>query len=116
MWFKHRAWMPIAWGLSFGNLAAVWFAAEPAEPWHATAHAFLAVLFAVGAQRLMSRQAPAMGQNRLDELQQTVDVIALEVERISEGQRYVTKALDEKLRPSIEPREGHPGAMSRIEP
>ena len=30
MWFKHRAWIPVAWLLCFGNLAAVWFAARPA--------------------------------------------------------------------------------------
>jgi hypothetical protein len=35
---------------------AVWFAALPAEPWHATIHAALAVLFGVGAQRLALRR------------------------------------------------------------
>lgn len=34
---------------------------------------------------------------RFEQLQQSVDVIALEVERIAEGQRYVTKVLNEKL-------------------
>ena len=47
MWFKHRAWIPIAWLLSLANLGAVWFAALPGEPWHATTHALLAVLFAL---------------------------------------------------------------------
>src|SRR6266496_2110503 len=36
---------------------------------------------------------------RLEELQQSVEAMALEVERISEGQRFVTKLLSEK-RPS----------------
>jgi hypothetical protein len=36
---------------------------------------------------------------RLDQLQNAVDAIAVEVERISEGQRYVTKALGEGLQP-----------------
>jgi chaperonin cofactor prefoldin len=36
---------------------------------------------------------------RLDQLQNAVDAIAVEVERISEGQRYVTKALDEGFQP-----------------
>ncbi len=113
MWFKHRAWIPVAWLLSLGNLVAVWFAAQPAEPWHATVHSLLAVLFALGAARLMVRQGPATGQSRLDQLQQSVDVIALEVERISEGQRYVTKILDEQLRPSIDRGEAQPIAISR---
>lgn len=95
MWFKHRAWIPIAWLLSLVNVVATWFAAQPAEPWHATIHALLAVVFAVGAQRLSARQRPTTDQRRFDQLQQSVDVIALEVERISEGQRYVTKILNE---------------------
>src|ERR1051325_6833093 len=35
---------------------------------------------------------------RIDQLQQSVDAIAIEVERISEGQRFVTKLLNEKDR------------------
>ncbi len=88
MWFKHRAWIPIAWLLSLGNLIAVWFAARPAEPWHATVHALLAVLFGLGAQRLAarsgtgatpdkeideSRQALDAMQNRLGELEERLD-------------------------------------------
>jgi len=41
------------------NLAAVWFAARPAEAWHATLHAVLAVLFGLGAQRLAARRRAA---------------------------------------------------------
>lgn len=58
MWFKHRAWIPVAWLLCLGNLISVWFAARPAEPWHATVHALLAVLFGLGAQRLGLRKKP----------------------------------------------------------
>ena len=102
MWFKHRAWIPIAWLLSLLNVGAVWFAAQPAEPWHATVHALLAVLFAVGARHLMARQhAAPIEQSRVDRLQQGIDVIALEVERISEGQRFVTKLLAERMSPPI---------------
>lgn len=61
VWFRHRAWIPIAWLLSIVNLAAVWFAAQPAEPWHATTHALLAVLLALGAQRLQARQREPSG-------------------------------------------------------
>src|SRR5438552_10750879 len=99
--FKHRGWIPVAWLFSFGNLVAVWFAAQPAEPWHATTHALLAALFAVGAQRLSERQRLPTDLSRFDHLQQSVDAIALEIERISEGQRYVTKIVNEKLQPSI---------------
>jgi hypothetical protein len=114
MWFKHRAWMPIAWLLSLANLGAVWFAALPGEPWHATTHALLAVLFAVGAGHLMTRRlAPPIDESRVDRLQQGIDVIALEVERISEGQRYVTTILNEKLAPPIGPGEAQAMAVER---
>jgi hypothetical protein len=106
MWFKHRAWIPIAWLFSLLNLGAVWFAAQPGEPWHATIHALLAVLSAVGASHLMARTAPAAIESVGGErLQQSMDVIALEVERISEGQRFVTKLLTERLSPPIGARE-----------
>ena len=39
-------------------------------------------------------------QQRLDQLQQAVDTIAIEVERISEGQRFVTKLLSDQ-RPAL---------------
>ena len=105
MWFKHRAWIPIAWLLSLGNAGAVWFAAQPAEPWHATAHAVLAVLFGVGAQRLTARQRAqlhaeptVLGDDRVQRLEQAIDSIAIELERIGEGQRFVTKLLAERSR------------------
>ena len=56
MTFKPAIWHPIAVGLSVLNVIAVWFAAQPAEPWHATTHAALAVAFGLWAQRL--RQGP----------------------------------------------------------
>ena len=40
-------------------------------------------------------------QQRLDQLQQAVDTIAIEVERISEGQRFVTKMLSDGKSPAI---------------
>jgi hypothetical protein len=46
------------------------------------------------ARERFSRGTPA-DSARLDQLQNAVDAIAVEVERISEGQRYVTKALGE---------------------
>ena len=114
MWFKHRAWIPIAWLLSLSNLGAVWFAAQPGEPWHATTHALLAVLFAVGARQLMTRRVSSpIDESRADRLQQGIDVIALEVEKISEGQRYVTKILNEKLAASIGPGEAQAMAVER---
>jgi hypothetical protein len=50
--FKARIWYPISVVLSVVNVGAVWFAAQPGEPWHATVHAALAVGFGLWAQRL----------------------------------------------------------------
>ena len=102
MWFKHRAWIPIAWLLSLGNVVSIWFAAAPGEPWHATVHGALAVLLGVGAERLMARRrAPrggadvTVGDERMQRLETAIDAIAVELERIGEGQRFVTKVLAE---------------------
>jgi hypothetical protein len=56
MTFKPAIWQPIAVVLSIVNLAAAWFAAGQAEPWHATTHGALAVAFGLWAQHL--RQGP----------------------------------------------------------
>ena len=113
MRFKHRAWIPVAWLLSAGNLGAVWFAARPGEAWHASVHALLAVAFGIGAQRLQMRRrstaAPdvdmvarvkalesRMANPEQQQLAQSLDAIALEVERIGESQRYLTKVIVER--------------------
>ncbi|HEU4996897.1 MAG TPA: hypothetical protein VFT29_18900 [Gemmatimonadaceae bacterium] len=102
MWFKHRAWIPIAWLLSLANLGSVWFAARPAETWHATGHALLVVLFGLGAQHLMVRRRallraePVLEGDRTKHIEQAIDAIAIELERVGEGQRYVTRLLAER--------------------
>jgi chaperonin cofactor prefoldin len=50
---------------------------------------------------------------RLDQLQNSVDAIAIEVERISEGQRYVTKALNEGVQPAVGGRAGEEALVHR---
>jgi hypothetical protein len=50
---KTRFWNGVLVLLSAGNLVSVWFAAGPAEPWHATIHAGLALGFGLWAQRRM---------------------------------------------------------------
>jgi len=46
------------------------------------------------AQR--AAQRPQIDENRLRHLEQAVDAIAIEIERISEGQRFTTKLLSEQ--------------------
>jgi hypothetical protein len=64
------------------------------------AEAFAFVLLGVFFYRRVLRRARELfgggaDSRRLDQLQNSVDAIAVEIERISEGQRYVTKALHE---------------------
>lgn len=47
-------------------------------------------------------QIPAEMQAQMQHLRQSVDAIAIEVERISEGQRFATKLLAEK-KPEAQP-------------
>jgi hypothetical protein len=59
---------------------------------------------AIGAARMMWKRssrpvlppAAAESTQRIERIEQSVDAIAVEVERISEGQRFVTKLLSEK--------------------
>ena len=63
MTFKPAVWFPIALVLSLGNLVAVWFAAVPAEPLHATIHAALSLGSGLWAYRL--RQRLGAGERRV---------------------------------------------------
>ncbi|MDP1891407.1 MAG: hypothetical protein Q8K55_11005 [Gemmatimonadaceae bacterium] len=59
------------------------------------------------ARRLESRSATALPlrdvEDRLDRIERAVESIALEVERVSEGQRFVTKLLAEKATSQLPP-------------
>ena len=52
-----------------------------------------------------SSAAPSLQgvEDRLDRIERSVEAIALEVERVSEGQRFVTKLLAEKAPPPLPP-------------
>ena len=53
----------------------------------------------VGGFRLSKReprQSPPLEDERLQRLEQAVDAIALEIERIAEAQRFTTKLLSER--------------------
>ena len=83
--------------------------------------ALIGVLIHRRAWRRAEKQFATVGPgNRaeLQQLQQAVDVIAVEVERISEGQRYVSKLLNERLdQPAlVDARERVPAAHKDADP
>ena len=87
MTFKPAIWYPIATLLSVGNLAAVWFAAGPAEPLHATIHAALALAFGLWAQRLR------LGR-RGGELWAQIEPLELEVSQMRQQLSEAQERLD----------------------
>lgn len=62
---KNRFWTGLLAALSVLNLAAVWFAAGPTDPWHPTIHAILALAFGVWADRRMRPGDPGPAANAL---------------------------------------------------
>ena len=52
------------------------------------------------ALRDVQRAALGEGSSHLTRIEQSIDAIALEVERISEGQRYTTRLLSEQRDPA----------------
>lgn len=64
-----------------------------------------------------SGQAPIASPDRFDRLEQGIEAIAIEVERVSEGQRFVTKLLSESQTPvGVSHRIPQPVAVQSQEP
>jgi hypothetical protein len=100
MRFRHPAWIPLAWLGSVINLGAVWFAAAPAEPAHATLHAGLAVALALGARHLTTRRQATLPNADLqaaldanEQLQQTIDALQPRVQELEERLDFTERML-----------------------
>ena len=93
MWFKNRGWIPVAWLAAAVNLGAVWFAATPGEPMHATLHAGLAIAFGLGARHLRARQRAVLQDQQL---QETLDENAY-LEEAAETMQARVRELEERV-------------------
>ena len=91
--FKPAVWYPIAVALSGLNVVAVWFAAQPAEPLHATIHAALAVAFGVWAQRLRQRTRGGDLQDGLEAVQIDVGNLRQELGETQERLDFTERML-----------------------
>ncbi len=80
MTFKPAIWYPIAVVLSVINLVAVWFATGPAQPWHATIHAVLALASGLWAHRLRQGRGGSKRQVGLEAVEALDALEALEAE------------------------------------
>jgi len=98
MTFKPAVWYPLAAALSAVNVAAVWFAARPGEPWHATVHAVLAVGFGLWAQRLRQARQGGELEMHLDPLVMEVSSLRQELadtqDRLDFAERILAQARD----------------------
>jgi hypothetical protein len=101
---RSKRWLAVAAIFTVGNLAGGVVAAAQGEIMHASVHAGLMLLGAAWVWLLASRRdtshlaratsaAAEMSQlgDRLTLIQQSIDSIGIEVERIGEGQRYLTQ-------------------------
>ncbi|SRR6266542_392120 len=92
---RGRFWLTVAKISTVANFVFAAIALIRGEPFHATAHAALLLLSGVWVWLLnppSSRQATrhlAATDRSLDHLQQSLNAIALDVERIGEAQRFI---------------------------
>ncbi len=102
---RARVWRVVAAVFSVVNVGGAVVAVLAGEPLHAGVHvALLVATYLVWrrvsrARRLDLPQAQPV-EERLEHLQQSLDDIALEVERIGEAQRYAVKLVAERVRTS----------------
>ncbi|HEY4734356.1 MAG: hypothetical protein ACJ79J_07445 [Gemmatimonadaceae bacterium] len=105
---SSRFWRIAAAAYFFINAAGAVYAIVVGEPMHAFAHVALLVVGAgvYGLLRLNSspaeRETLAAGEanERIDHLEQSLNSIALNVERIGEAQRFEKKVLEERMETS----------------
>jgi hypothetical protein len=96
---RSRLWPAVVAAFIIINVAGAGFAIAMGESMHALAHAVLLLVGYVGwlvaPWRRREEPAPAeqLSDQRIEYLQQSVDAVALEVERLGESQRF-----NEKLR------------------
>lgn len=99
---RSKIWLVVASLFTLINLLGAGFAADRGEWLHTAVHVGLLLLGAYLVWRLTPRAGrhdprslhPA--EERLEQLQQSVDAIAVEVERIGEAQRFSAKLQQER--------------------
>ena len=111
---RSKLWTWAAGVYAFINSAGLVFAWARGEEMHAMTHLFLLLLGVAGlvgwrlARRGMPQDVPqaqlAAEQQRLEYLQQSVDAMALELERVGEAQRFADKLRVEKGETSPPPK------------
>ena len=106
---RCKVWLVVAVLFMLVNFAGGVIAAVRGELLHAGTHAGLLLLGAyvvwLLAARRDARVPPRELADRLTRLEQSIDAVAIEVERIGEGQRFMTRLFTENGTPQV-PGEG----------
>jgi hypothetical protein len=98
---RVKFWLVAADIFTLVNLAGAGMAAAQGELLHTTVHVGLLLLgsyliWRLGTLRRQDLPSVPLGAERLEQLQQSVDAIALEMERIGEAQRFSAKLQAER--------------------
>lgn len=102
---RSRIWFVVSALFGAGNLVGAGFALAGGELLHGGVHVALALVGAYFAQRIWTRvavESPASSgelDDRLSRLEQSLDAVAIEVERVGEGQRFMTSLFAEQGAP-----------------
>ena len=95
-------WRVVAVVFTTVNLVGIGMAVAAGEVMHSGVHVVLSLVGAAAVWRLGGRAAhvnaanASLADERLEQLQQSIDAIALEVERIGEAQRFHAKLQSER--------------------
>ena len=99
---RAMSWQVVAAIFGLANGAGAGFAAAQSEPLHAGAHVALGLLGVCVvwwlAARAGQQDVPTLSRadERFEQLQQSVDAVAVEVERIGEANRFSAKLQSER--------------------
>ena len=94
---RNTIWRGVSAAFTAVNLVGIGMATAAGEEIHSAVHVALALVGALAVWWLApgrgrdEPQAAALADARLEQLQQSIDAIALEVERIGEAQRFHTR-------------------------
>ncbi len=99
---RSRLWLTAASLFSLINAAGAGYAVALSEGLHAGVHVALMLLGMYAGWRIVSRadrvaSGAQLGDDRLEQIQHSVDAVAVEVERIGEAQRFNAKLRQERV-------------------
>ncbi|CAN5229105.1 hypothetical protein BH23GEM2_BH23GEM2_25010 [soil metagenome] len=108
---RSRLWLALASVFTLVNMGGAGIAAARGEGLHTAVHIVLLLLGTYVVWHLLPRaarqQAPGLhsAEGHVEQLEQSVDSIALQVERIGEAQRFMVRLQQERSEANAEPQD-----------